>query len=199
MPLKFFDKLSRFYDFIETYILKDYQGSETLLDQYLHLDPADRVVDIGGGTGHFSKIVQPHVAQVVLVDPSRHMLLKNRLTGILSIQASGEAIGLKNTIFSIALMINTLHHIPVIHHKSVFEEINRILQPNGTLCIIEVYPDASWIQHLFIKLERLITGPTHHIQSHILQTILESTGFHVQKNLRPPHHNWKYLIIATKK
>jgi len=65
-----FDRVSFCYDFIEKYILKDYQGSMDLMNRYLSLHKNFSVIDIGGGTGFFSKEIIEKINKVVVVDPS---------------------------------------------------------------------------------------------------------------------------------
>ena len=71
-----FDKVSFFYDFIEKYILKDYQGSLDLFNKYLTLDKSYKVIDVGGGTGFFTKAIIDKIDDAVVVYPSHKMLLK---------------------------------------------------------------------------------------------------------------------------
>ena len=52
-----FDKIAFLYDFIETHILKDYQGSFELITEYLPMDNTGKLIDIGGGTGYFSEML----------------------------------------------------------------------------------------------------------------------------------------------
>ena len=63
-----FDRVSFFYDFIERYLLKDYQGSMDLVHSLLSLSKNYRYIDVGGGTGFFSTEIIVKVSEVVVVD-----------------------------------------------------------------------------------------------------------------------------------
>ena len=112
-----FDKVSLLYDFMETYILKDYQGSMDLFERYLHVKPSDSVLDLGGGTGFFSQAVVESVGKVVVVDPSRKMLLRNKNNTISKIQADGCFLPVREKSVDCVLCVNVLHHIHSTYHQ----------------------------------------------------------------------------------
>jgi len=198
MILTSFDAISPLYDFFETYILKDYQGSLELISKYLHPNQQDIIVDIGGGTGYFAKYLEPQVKQVIVIDPSLKMLQKITKHSIEKIWGTAENISISNNSVDKVVLINTLHHIPREYHKLVLEEIYRILKTQGQLFIIEVQPNTSNIQKIFLKLEELITGATYHLNTKQLKKQLKTCGFNLDNIISPSDHNWKYVVLAKK-
>lgn len=198
MILTSFDSISPLYDFFETYILKDYQGSLELITKYLRVNQEDIIVDMGGGTGYFAKYLEPQVKQVIVIDPSLKMLQKINKHSIEKIWGTAEKISISDKSVDKVVLINTFHHIPEEYHKPVLEEIYRILKTQGQLFIIEVQPDAGLIQNIFLKLEQLITGATYHLNAKQLKKKLETCGYTVDNIISPSDHNWKYIVLAKK-
>lgn len=198
MILTSFDSISPLYDFFETYILKDYQGSLELITKYLRVNQEDIIVDMGGGTGYFAKYLEPQVKQVIVIDPSLKMLQKINKHSIEKIWGTAEKISISDKSVDKVVLINTFHHIPEEYHKPVLEEIYRILKTQGQLFIIEVQPDMGLIQNIFLKLEQLITGATYHLNAKQLKKKLETCGYTVDNIISPSDHNWKYIVLAKK-
>jgi demethylmenaquinone methyltransferase/2-methoxy-6-polyprenyl-1,4-benzoquinol methylase len=198
MILTSFDSISPLYDFFETNILKDYQGSLELITKYLRVNQEDIIVDMGGGTGYFAKYLEPQVKQVIVIDPSLKMLQKINKHSIEKIWGTAEKISISDKSVDKVVLINTFHHIPEEYHKPVLEEIYRILKTQGQLFIIEVQPDAGLIQNIFLKLEQLITGATYHLNAKQLKKKLEICGFYIDTIIFPSSHNWKYVVLAKK-
>ena len=198
MILTSFDAISPLYDFFETYLLRDYQGSLELITKYLHVNQQDIIVDMGGGTGYFAKYLEPQVKEVIVIDPSLKMLQKITEHSIEKIWGAAEKISISNKSVDKVVLINTLHHILEEHHKLVLDEIYRILKDQGQLFIIEVQPNTGRIQNIFSKLEQLITGATYHLNAKQLKKNLETCGYTVDSIVSPSDHSWKYVVLAKK-
>ncbi len=198
MILASFDVISPLYDFFETYILRDYQGSLELIGKYFHVNKQDIVVDMGGGTGYFAQYLEPLVKKVIVIDPSLKMLHKINHHSIEKIWGKAEKISISDECVDKVVLINTLHHISQEYHKTVLDEIYRILKTQGQLFIIEVQPDTGHIQNIFSKLEQFITGPTYHLNAKQLKKRLETCGYIVDNIISPSNHTWKYVVLAKK-
>jgi len=193
-----FDKVSFFYDFIERYILKDYQGSIDLFNKYLTLDKSYKVIDVGGGTGFFPKAIIEKVDDAVVVDPSHKMLLKIKNPNISVIQGDGSFLSVKDETFDLALIVNMLHHIHKNNQKQVLAEVFRVLKKNGRVFIIEVFFPKTFFNKLFCTLENLAVGKTYHIPAEELKINLSDVGFNNIEMTYPKEHSWKYIALGTK-
>ena len=194
-----FDRVSFFYDFIEKYILKDYQGSMDLINRYLSLNKNYRVIDVGGGTGFFSQAIIEKVSETIVVDPSYKMLKKIRNPNISVIQGDGSFLSVKDETFDLALLVNVLHHIHRNKQKEFLAEVFRTLKKNGRLFIIEVFFPKTFFNRLFCTLENLAVGKTYHLPADKLKSYLKDVGFTRVAMTYPKEHSWKYVALGTKK
>jgi len=193
-----FDRVSFFYDFIERYVLKDYQGSMDLMHRHLSLNKNYRVIDVGGGTGFFSQAIIEKVSEAVVVDPSHKMLKKIRNPNISVIQGEGSFLSVKNEIFDLAVLVNVLHHIHRNKQKEVLAEVFRILKKNGRLFIIEAFFPKTFFNRLFCVIENLAVGKTYHLSAEQLESYLKNVGFTRVAMTYPKDHSWKYVAVAIK-
>jgi len=193
-----FDRISFLYDFIERFILKDYQGSLDLMDKYLILKKSDDVIDVGSGTGFFSQSIVNNVSSVISVDPSKKMLLKNKNHDISNMQGNGTNLGIKDDSFDLALIINVIHHIQKEKQIDVISEVYRLLKKQGRIFIIEVFFPKTFWNKLFCFVEELLVGKTYHISAEKLESELKKVGFLNVKMTYPKEHNWKYVAIGKK-
>jgi len=193
-----FDKVSFFYDFIEKYILKDYQGSIDLIEKYLSLDKKYRVIDVGGGTGFFSKEIIEKIRNAVIVDPSYKMLKKIRNPNISVIQGDGCFLSVKNESFDLAIIVNVLHHIHKKYQKKVLAETFRVLKKKGNVFIIEVFFPMTFWNKLFCRFEKFTVGKTYHLTAEMLESYLKDVGFRKVTMTYPTDHSWKYVAVAIK-
>jgi ubiquinone/menaquinone biosynthesis C-methylase UbiE len=192
-----FDRLAFLYNFVEKYILGDYSGSDILIDTYLPDNIGDHIIDIGGGTGYFSKRFTNKNIPVILVDSSNGMLKRIHNKSISSVLADAAELGIKNNYFDLALLINVLHHIDTISQERIINEVFRILKKHGQVFIIEVINRESFLQSLFESFERFFVGKTYHIRPDELKNLLEQNGFS-SIDIDIPTKSWKYVVKAVK-
>jgi len=193
-----FDKVSFFYDFIEKYILKDYQGSLDLFNKYLTLDKSCKVVDVGGGTGFFSQAIIEKVDDTVVIDSSIKMLLKIKNKNISVVQGDGSFLSVKDETFDLALLVNVLHHIHKNNQKEVLTEVYRVLKKQGKVFIIEACFPKTFFNKLFLTLEKITVGKTYHIPTEELKIHLDDAGFRNIEMTYPKEHSWKYVAVALR-
>ncbi len=191
-----FDKIAFFYDFVERYILKDYQGSIDLISEFLPKEERSLIIDIGGGTGFFSEHLSNNEVTAVVVDPSRNMLKKVKNNH--SVQADATTLALKDETFDLAIIINVLHHVAPNSQKKILSEVYRILKSGGTLFIIEVFFPHSFWNSLFARFENFLVGKTYHMKPADLVNQLDSEKFLYVKLHLPEKHTWKYVVIGKK-
>lgn len=113
-----------------------------------------RLLDAGSGTGVVAAQAQGLVGKrgmVVALDPSlgmlRHALrrgVKRRLRGL------AEALPLPDRSFDMVSMGYALRHVADL--RTTFQEYRRVLEPGGTLLLLEITPPSSRLAHRLLGL-----------------------------------------------
>ena len=102
-----------------------------------------KVLDLGCGTGTFSKQISQKGEEITAVDLSPKMLelakksaIENKITNTSFLQGDAKNIPTQSSYFNSVFCINTFYHVP--NNKKVLEEIQRVLKPKGT-AFVEFY------------------------------------------------------------
>jgi len=165
---------------------------EQILDA-LMLSGNERIVDIGGGTGHYAIAFAKHCRQVTVLDESPDMLAKVPPHEKIRV-VRGDALqtGLDAASFDLALLSDVIHHIPA--QDQLLDEVYRLLKPGGRLVIHDFAANSRRVR-LFGHLERLFIGP---VTYHTLDAMAAICAQHHLAPLSSIDMHWYYLIIATK-
>jgi SAM-dependent methyltransferase len=114
----------------------------------LHLDRADRVADLGAGTGYFSvriaKLIPEGKLFSVDIEPEMLRYLRQRahhenLSVLVPILASAESANLPEAV-DLVLVVDTYHHID--NRIAYFAKLKASLRPHGRLAIVDFKADA---------------------------------------------------------
>ncbi|MDH5633286.1 MAG: class I SAM-dependent methyltransferase [Gammaproteobacteria bacterium] len=120
----------------------------------INRDAVDSVIDLGCGTGRFSRsLAESYQCPVLAIDPSEPMLEQGRQSAsagldITWLAGSTEAIPASDYSTDLVWMSQVFHHID--NTDTAFAEINRVLTPTGYLAIrngvIDHLDDMPWFQ-----------------------------------------------------
>jgi len=195
-----FDKTAMLYDFVEKHIWSDYSSACSILDEYLTLKPEEKIIDVGGGTGLIAKVLRSKAPQdtIMVIDLSRSMLQKVKDQTLTLVQGDVTAYPLKDETFTLAILINTIHHIYETKQQVALREVFRILKKQGRLLIIEIWYPNTFFSNLFIKIEKLLVGKTHHLTPDKMKLAVQTAGFREIEIFYPQKHPYRYVTTAIK-
>ena len=96
------------------------------------------IVELGAGTGKFSKIASSYCKQIYYVEPNIDMINKgkeycNDCTNIVYINKSAESTGLPENLADIVLAVQSFHWFD---KQKLKQEVNKILKPDGDFAIV---------------------------------------------------------------
>ena len=113
------------------------------------------ILDVGGGTGRIAEVLKMNGCEVIIYDPSIHMLRseKNNNLGFLRVCGEVESITFNENQFDNVIMVDTLHHVK--DQKIAVQSIQKILKPGGIFLLEE--PDIrKFSVKLIAILEKLM-------------------------------------------
>lgn len=121
--------------------------------------PCRAALDIGCGTGQFSRLLATRTEQVTGVDLSPRMIevARDRAQGHpnITFQVADVTTWLfPDEAFDCVASIATLHHLPL---AKMLQKMKRTLTVGGTLLVLDLYEAVSWSDRLL----ELLAVPTH--------------------------------------
>ena len=107
------------------------------------------MLDVGGGSGAFTKLFVGTFKYVVDADLSRLMLKEAKEKGnILLVETDAQRLPFKDDAFDLTLCTDALHHLP--NAEQVVSEMKRVTKEGGCVVIIEI--NHNWADFLRDKL-----------------------------------------------
>ena len=163
--------------------------------------PGDRVLDVGCGTGYFTRILARAVAPSGTaegIDPSPDGITRarriTRLANCTFSQGIGEALEAGDGAYDVVVSSLMIHHLPDELRPQAIREMLRVLRTGGRVLVADFRPPAS-------RLGRLLTAAhaspaMRNNPVHLLEPMVREAGFdHVEGgDLRP----WIRYVTAVK-
>jgi ubiquinone/menaquinone biosynthesis C-methylase UbiE len=113
-----------------------------------YIKEGNTYLDIGSGTGHIcEQLAKEKKLKLIALEPkskpSNKILkrLKGNYEKILLIKGLGEQLPFKNQRFDGIFLFFVLHHVPSAIESKIFNEIERVIKPDGLLLIVEDTPE----------------------------------------------------------
>ena len=195
-----FDKTALLYNFVEKHIFADYSSACALINEYLTLDQHETIIDVGGGTGLIAKVLRrmTQESDIAIIDLSRSMLQKVGDPTLFVIQGDVTSFPLKNETFTLAIMINTIHHIDETKQQLALLEVFRILKKQGRIFIIDIWFPNTFLSNLFVKIEKLLVGETSHLTPDAMKRAVQDAGFRDVDVFSSTKYQYRYIVLAKK-
>ena len=136
----------RLYDtFVELFFLGRRRATYQALSAAAGVQPGQRVLDVGCGTGYFARLLAEAVGpdgQVVGIDPSPEMIAyatrKAGRAGNCQFQiGTAESLDFPAGHFDVVVSSLMMHHLPEDLRMPALREMRRVLRPGGTLLVAE--------------------------------------------------------------
>lgn len=96
--------------------------------------PGRRLVDIGGGTGNYSRALRDEGWEPLVVDREPEMLARAAAKGLETLQADAQRLPLPDACADAAMLVSMLHHVE--DPAAAIAEAKRILRPRGRLVLM---------------------------------------------------------------
>lgn len=106
------------------------------------------ILDIGCGDGGFAKQLAAEGAVVTGIDPQAQAAEKAR-SNVPDARfeiATAEALPFADHTFDLAVMVNSLHHVPVALMGAALREARRVLRDRGKLIVIEPLTSGNFFE-----------------------------------------------------
>ncbi len=159
------DTVASFGDEWERFNAFSEQEIQSAGDEYFdllsktELSTFGKVLDMGCGSGRWTRYIAPYVGKVAAMDPSPacHVARKNTidLKNVQVVQASVQNIPFADEYFDLAICLGVLHHIP--DTQQALTALCKKIRPQGKL-LLYLYYDLSETGVLFRALHSLSEG-----------------------------------------
>jgi SAM-dependent methyltransferase len=107
-----------------------------------------RVLDIGCGPGFLAKALIARGFEVTGIDPDEATIEAARANapGAKFMAASGASLTFEQAEFDAAILLNSLHHVPVGEMADALREAARVTGPDGLIIVIEPLASGSFFE-----------------------------------------------------
>lgn len=145
------------YDPVLSLMLREEPYRRLLLER-LRIQPHDRILDLGCGTGTTAKRIAEQAPQARVVgvdgDPKALAVAARKLagTGVELTEAFANRLPYPDRSFTRALSSLVFHHLTYEDKLAAVREVARVLEPGGMFLIADFGPPIGWYSSLITRL-----------------------------------------------
>jgi ubiquinone/menaquinone biosynthesis C-methylase UbiE len=143
----------------------------------------DRVLDVGCGTGYFTRRMAETVAPggtALGIDPSREVIARarrsTRLPNCTFAQGIAEALDTEDQSYDVVVSSLMLHHLPDPLRPQAIGEMYRVLRPGGRVLVADFRPPTTRLGRLLLK-GHVISSAMRTNPVHLLEPMVREAGF----------------------
>lgn len=140
-----------------------------------------RVIDVGCGDGHLTRLMAKNGAHVLGVECSPRQLAKawqaDKVADERIVEGVGQALPAEDGSADMVVFFNSLHHIPVEHMAQALAEAYRVLIPGGMVYVSEPVAEGK-----FFETCRPVDDETQ-VRAQALATLRQAQGFQMKDEI----------------
>lgn len=145
--------------------------------------PGDRVLDVGCGTGYFTRVMAEAVApggSAVGVDPSREAIARARrlarVNNCTFSEGVAEALDAPDDSYDVVVSSLMIHHLPQTLRPQAIEEMFRVLRAGGQVLIADFRPPTNRLGR-YLLMGHVISPAMKNNPVHLLEPMVRDAGF----------------------
>jgi ubiquinone/menaquinone biosynthesis C-methylase UbiE len=145
--------------------------------------PGDRVLDVGCGTGYFTRMLAEAVAPggtALGIDPSPEVIARARRStrqpSCTFAEGIAEALDTEDESYDVVVSSLVLHHLPETLRPRAIGEMYRVLRPGGRLLVADIRPPTTRTGRLMLK-GHVISPAMRSNPVHLLEPLVRAAGF----------------------
>jgi ubiquinone/menaquinone biosynthesis C-methylase UbiE len=145
--------------------------------------PGDRVLDVGCGTGYFTRLLAEAVAPggtALGIDPSPEVIARarrlTRLANSTFAEGIAEALDTEDQSYDVVVSSLMLHHLPGTLRPQAIREMYRVLHPGGRVLVADFRPPRTRIGRLLL-MGHVISPAMRNNPVHLLEPMVREAGF----------------------
>lgn len=163
------------------------------------IDPNDRVLDLGGGTGRVANFIKELQKdnEIYLLDSNKGMLKKADKKELENLfHGYSSNMPFSDNFFDVILCVDALHHFEKTEES--LSEMSRVLKPGGKL-IVSDFNSESTATKVLEALEVLGDKSVSYLSGSELKNMLRDNGFRIDHEDENPIGYFLTAIKETKK
>lgn len=144
--------------------------------------PGDRVLDVGCGTGHLTRIMARAVGpggSALGVDPSWEALARarrvTRARNCSFAEGRAESLDALDGSFDVVVSSLMVHHLPGQARAQAIGEMFRVLRPGGRVVVADFRPPANRLLRRLVR--PVVSDAMEHNPVHLIESMVSDAGF----------------------